>query len=219
MSLPYGPLAGNTRISARINQLLPLLAAEDQRKFLKKFRNEADEQAAHTFRELILGVFLLKNGLLARYEVLLDGKKPDWILYDSDGKLPALVDQLSFHQAKQIDEQMNQALRAGSSCCGWLPDNAPRLYQKLLAKAEAYEQLTNEHAASNIVSIFGDFNAAVESDELAEALHKSHGGGVFAKAPWLSGVIYFQENSGTYAFQYFANPDALRPLFIAGAQV
>ena len=219
MNLPYCHLAGNTRINARINQLLPLLAAEDRRKFLKKFRSEAGEQAAHTFRELLLGVFLLKNGFIAHYEVLIDGKTPDWLLYVSDGKLLAVVDQLTFHQAKQIDDEMNQAVRAGSSWSGWLPDNAGRLYQRLQAKAEVYERLTTQHAAANIVAIFGDISAVVEPDELEEVLHRSYGGGVFAKAPWLSGVIYFQEAAGRYPFQYFANPVALRPLFIAENQV
>jgi hypothetical protein len=219
MNQPYGPLAGNSRISARINQLLPLLDEEDQRKFLKKFRNEAAEQAAHTFRELVLGAFLLKNGFIARYEMVLGGKTPDWLLYGSAGQVQAVVDQLTFHQAKQIDDEMNQALRAGSAGSWWLPDNTDRLYQKLYAKAETYEKLATQHAAASLVSVFGDVNAVVEQDELEDTLHRAHGGGIFARTPWLSGVIYFQEQAGSYDFSYFSNPSALHPLHIAGGRV
>ena len=219
MNLPYGYLAGNSRISLRINQLLPLLAEEDQRKFLKRFRSEAGEQAAHTFRELILGVFLVKNGFVARYEVLIDGKTPDWTLYGDSKEVLAVVEQITFHQAREIDDEMNQAVRAGSAWCGWLPNNVSRLYQRLVAKAEAYEKLVNQHAASSIVSIFGEFNAVVETDELEETLLKAYGGGIFTQAPSLSGVIYFQETAGIYGFKYFSNPSATCPLHVSEGQV
>ena len=219
MNLPYGPLAGNSRISLRINQLLPLLAEEDKRKFLKRFRSEAGEQAAHTFRELVLGIFLLKNGFLARYEVLIEGKTPDWTLYGDNNEVLAVVDQLTFHQAREVNDEINQAVSAGSLWCGWLPDNVSRLYQKVVAKAETYEKLVNQLAASSIVSVFGDTNAVVEPDELEEVLTKAYDGGVFTHAPWLSGVVYFQEAGGVYDFKYLSNPSATRPLYVAEGQV
>jgi len=213
------PSIGNTRIRARIDQLLPLLAEEDQRKFIRKFQQEPSEQAAHTFRELICGVFLLKNGFRARYEVLLGGKTPDWIAYEIDGKIAAVVDQLTFHQAKLIDDEMNNSTRNGSPWTGWLPNNVDRLYQKVQEKAEAYDRLATIHSAANIVSIFGDINAAIYTDEIEDALHKAYGGGVFARNPSLSGVILFHENCGNYHFMYFENPHALRRIFITEATV
>ena len=106
-----------------------------------------------------------------------------------------------------------------SSWVGWLPDNVGSLYQKLHAKAETYEKLVTHHGAASIVSIFGDMNAAVETDELEEALYEAYGGGLFAKTPSLSGVIYFQENAGIYGFRYFNNSASLRTLHIVESQV
>ncbi len=205
-------LAGIDSISPRINQLLSLLDEEDQRKFVKKFHGESAEQAAHTLKELVLGAFLLKNGFIARYEILIDGKTPDWIIYGSAGQIQVVVDQLTFHQAKHIDNQMNQPLLTGSARSWWLPNNTDRLYQKLIAKANSYEKLSNQHAAACLVSVFGDINAVVERDELEDTLHRSYEGGVFAQTQSLSGVIYFQAGAGTYDFSYFSNPSALRPV-------
>lgn len=215
MTYQIAPLAGNSRVNERIHELLPLLVEQDQRKFVKKFKAESAEQAGHTFRELVLGAFLLKQGFAARHEVLLDGKTPDWVIYSTSGHLVAVVDQITFHQARALDDEINSALRAGETWEGWLPDNTPRLYQKLHAKAQAYQALSKVYSAAYIVAMFADFNASVDSDEFNDALYRAYDGGVFAHNSNLTGVIYFTEAGGQYPFKYFSNPHSHHSLQIA----
>jgi len=215
----YGPHVRNLRVIARITQLLPLLEQEDQRKFQKKFRSESAEQVTHTFRELVLGAFLLNSGFIARYEVEVSNKTPDWLLHGVGGEVLAVIDQLTFHQSRELDDEMNRTVRAGSAGAWWLPDNGSRLYQKLHAKAETYEALATQLKASSVVAIFGDAKAVVETDELQDVLQIAYGGGLFANAPWLSGVLYFEEAHGNYNFRYFKNSAAVRPLSIADGEI
>ncbi len=173
-------LVRNPRINTKIRSFLSLLDAEDQQKFIKKFKTEESEQKTHTFRELILGAFLAMNDLKAKYEVSIGGKTPDWLLYTAEGKVLAILDQVTFHQAQNIEIQMNPAMSRDEPWVGWLPDNTDRLYQKIQEKAEKYERLAQEKHASLIIAIFADINASVEEGELCEALFDAHGGGLFS---------------------------------------
>ena len=208
-----------SRLKARALDLLPLLARADQGKFLKKFKSEDSQQAAHSARELFLGVFLLNNGFKVRYEALIGANTPDWGIFREDGTLAAAVDQLTFHQAAESDHEMNAAFRSGYPWVGWVPDNTPRLYQKLVEKSEKYTPLAVSLRIPIVVGLFSDFFAAVERDELHEALFRAYGGGVFRNCTALSGVIFSQEFSGTYHFEYILNPQATHSLAIVGGQV
>ncbi len=219
MSLPLTVLARNPRINRRIHELLPLLAKVDQQKFLKKFKTEAPGQAAHSFRELILGAFLLNNGFNARHEVLIHGKTPDWVLYTDSGAVAAVVDQVTLHQMRSLDDEMNSALRTGQPWAGWLPDNVDRIYQKVQEKAQRYESLARSASIPFVVAMFGDIKASIEVDELEDALRTVHGGGVFTLLNFLSGLIYFDEQHGTYKFRYFENQHSVCPLAVSGGEV
>lgn len=219
MTRPLAPPPRNSRIARRIEELLPLLSTEEQRKFRRRFRTESPEQANHTFRELLLGVYLLGSGFAVRYDHSLGGKTPDWVLFDADGVHRGLVDQTTFHQTRELDDEIIQTLRRGEAWVGWLPDNATRLYQKLHAKAEVYAELSRELSIPNVVAVFFEFNADVEEDEVHEVLFKLHGGGLFKHAPSLSGVISFREQSGTYSFRYALNPEAQCRLILPDGRV
>ena len=208
-----------SRMHARALELLPLLHTEDQRKFLKKFRTESPLQAAHSVRELLVGIFLKENDLLPRHEVELEGKTPDWAVYRNDNTLTALVDQLTVHQLRELDDEINASLRSGRGWVGWMPDSTLRLYDKTYEKACRYAALTESLSVPYVVSVFFDVNVAIDEHEIDEALCKLHGGGVFAACPHLSGVVVSSERRGKYSFQYTRNQHAIRPLSLKDLQV
>jgi hypothetical protein len=210
-------LSKNPRVNDRIHELLALLCTEDRKKFLRKFNSEDNEQSHHTFRELLIGAYLLKNCLNARYDQVVQDKTPDWSVREESGELSGLVEQLTFHQARELDHAMNATLRAGQTWVGWVPSAAERIYQKVLSKAEVYEKLANSLSVPYIITLFADFAAAVEIDEIHDACLKLNGGGVFSAANHLSGVVFFEENKGKYEFQYIPNPHAPRPIYLVGA--
>ena len=208
-----------TRLRSRAIELLPLLRVEDQSKFLKKFRSESAQQAAHSTGELFVGVFLLKNGFRPHHEVEVQGQTPDWVLFREDNSIEALVDQFTFHQGAEIEGEQTLAMQTMTAWVGWVPDNTPRLYQKLLAKAEHYSTTAESVSAPLIVAVFSHFFAAVDRDELQEVLFRAYGGGIFEVCKQLSGVILSQESCGQYAFEYIPNPQALRPIHLVGCTV
>ena len=208
-----------SKMKTRALELLPALEAGDQRVFLKKFKTESALQAAHSVRELLLGVFLKRNAFTPRHEVEFGGKTPDWALYDDDGHLTGLVDQLTLHQVRELDDEINASLRKGSSWVGWVPGNTQRIYEKLSEKASRYSALSESMAIAYVVSVFFELNVAVDDHEVHEALENLHGGGVFSAYPSLSGVLVSSERWGKYIFRYIPNPQALRPLALTDAEV
>ena len=52
--------------------------------------------------------------------------------------------------------------------------------------------------------IFGHTFAFIDEEDLQTALFTLDGG-VFASAPELSGVLFFEETGGEYSFRYFPN--------------
>lgn len=192
---------------ARALELLPELHQDDQRKFLKKLKTEPPLQAAHTVRELLLGVFFKQSGMAPRHEFVIEGKTPDWTLFESENVI-AIADQITLHQTQILNDEINSSLRNGQGWVGWVPDSTERLYQKVLEKAEKYADLVASLSKPYAVSAFIDVNVALEPDEVANALKVMHGGGVFASCPHLSGVLVSSERWGKYLFQYTANERA-----------
>ena len=219
MNAPLIPPVPRSRMHARALELLPQLHPEDQRKFLKKFKTESPLQAAHSTRELLVGIFLKENGLTPRHEIQLEGKSPDWPAYDNDNNLVAIFDQLTLHQVRELDDEINASLRASQGWVGWMPDSTERLYAKTLDKASKYADLAASLSTPYVVSVFFDVNVAIDSHEVTEALEKAHGGGVFAACPHLSGVLVSSERWGKYAFQYLPNLRTERPFSLRNLEV
>lgn len=219
MNTSATPEVKNARLKARALELLPMLSSEDQRKFRRKFESESAHQAAHSARELFLGIFLRKNGFVVKYEIPVMARTPDWAILNDDSSIQAIVEQLTFHQVPGLDKEMNIAILSGQEWVDWMPDNTPRLYQKLHEKADRYASIADAAGVAYLIAVFADFFAAVDREQLDEALFKAYGGGVYADRPSLSGVIFCQESNGRYAFEYIPNPSASRPLLVVGCQV
>lgn len=217
MQANYGTLAGNARVNSRIHECLEMLFEEDARKFVKKFRHDPSDQSAHTFRELLVGAYLVGQRLKARYDKQVLGKTPDWSSLDNSDTVVGVIEQMTFHQTRTIEIDIENALRAGTSWTGWLPSNVDRLFQKLHEKAERYDAIATTLQVPYVVAIFGDGAASVDRDELDEVLFKAHNGGAFSQFTVLSGVLFFEESAGQYTFTYIENPDAFRTMKLGNA--
>jgi hypothetical protein len=217
--MKYGVFAGNQHLNDCIYECFESLLEEDVRAFVKNFRTQDKEQALHTFRELVLGTFLARQSPHPRYSEKLLGKTPDWCLHADANQVVGIVELLNFHQASIVEKSMLDTLGKSETWVDWVPSNSERLYQKLLQKAQAYDSEIAAIGVPYVVAIFGTFTAAVETDELNDALFNDHDGGVFHQAPSLSGVLFFEESAGRYPFRYIANPIATRPINFASGVV
>lgn len=184
------------------------------RLLVRKFRSESDEQCFHTYRELILGSHLRRQGGDWRYEQKIGSKTPDWVVYDSDDQVIEIVDVFTLHQRRETDVAIFKGLSFRGSWAGWITIAPDHLFSKIEQKANTYAKLIEKLGVPYVVAMFGEFTASVEPDEVYHVVSELHGG-IFGDIPSLAGVIFFRERSGDYEFSRFANPVASHPSHVA----
>jgi hypothetical protein len=214
--MKYGQIAGNNNINAMIYRCFEYISEEDERKFVKKFQEQPDDsdQIMHTFRELILGAYLCSRGFKARHDYVINNKTPDWSILDADGAITGIVELTNFHIDKTTENEIEEQMRARGIATYWRDqnkDNVDRLYRVIRYKAAKYSLLVEELQTPYVVSVFGEFEAAVDFEEVCLCLFDKETG-LFGMYPELSGVLYFEEGSGQYSFNYAGNPNTLRTI-------
>lgn len=211
--MKYGQLAKNRKINDTIYRCFEYISEEDARKFVKKFSEQPheDSQILHTFRELVLGAFLASNGFNISHEHMIDSKKPDWSILDSESELQCIIELTNFHIDRVTEDAIKKKTESGDFWCGWINSNNHRLYQHIQKKSETYEEIARKNNIPYVVAVFGEFMAFVEFKEINECLFKDYYGGLFKQYMILSGVLFFQEFSGKYIFKYIPNPNSDEP--------
>jgi hypothetical protein len=231
--------SGENGVQATILRALSYLSERDQAAFRKKFKEqkEDEQQAMHTFRELLVGVFMAQQGYHLRYEPKIDGLTPDWH-FQHDEWGAGIADVVNLHVERSIEQQIDGALDQGQTWSGAIPDQSQRLRGRLREKAEKYDNLAAQKSVPYVVFIFGWLNAVVESQQVEQCL--LHADGLFTEFPTLSGIYHMRERMdkihaelriiGTqvivipkenppilldkesgYRFDYYANPKAIYP--------
>lgn len=219
--MKYGQIAGNKHINEFIYRCFDYISEKDVHKFVKKFREQPQDSSEimHTFRELILGAYLCSKGLRGRYDYNIDGKTPDWSLFDKNSSLCALVELTNFHLDLASEGEIEKQLRSKMVASVWRDankDNTERLYQAIWHKVGVYRHLVQEKRISYVVAVFGEFRAATDFEEVYLCLTDKESG-LFNMYPELSGVLYFEGCSGSYSFNYANNPSALHPITLLSA--
>jgi len=210
--MKYGQIAGNSQINTFIYRCFEHICEEDERKFVKKFREQAQDsdEIMDTFRELVLGAYLCSWGFRARYEYAINSCTPDWSILNDDSRPSAIVELTNFHIDKATETEIEKQLRAKGLACVWRDanrDNVDRLYRSIWHKAQVYRDLVQKLGVSYIVAVFGEFRAAIDEEEVHICLFDKEFG-LFAMYPEVSGVLYFEERLGRYLFRYVHNPSA-----------
>jgi hypothetical protein len=215
--MKYGEIAGSKNIDALIYYCFKYLCEEDERKFVKDFREQPpdSDQIMHTFRELILGAYLSSNGLVVRHHYAVDSKTPDWCILDDNSAIVGIVELVNFHVDKATESEFEVQLEAGLPIAWAWPDanknkdNLDRLYDRIWDKAQVYRALIKRLQVPYIVAVFGEFRAGVSLEEVEHCL-LDEDTGLFDKYPEMSGVLYFQDVREGFLFYYQPNPHALR---------
>lgn len=218
--MKYGQIAGNNKINTLIYECFEYICVEDERRFLKKFRNQSEhsDEIMHTLRELVLGAYLCSQGLRARYEFVIDNRTPDWSILDSCLKPCAIVELTNFHIDRGTESEIEKQRSAKGVACVWRDgncDNVARLYQAIWHKAQTYRALVRALKIPYIIGLFCDFRAAIDQEEILSCLFDKESG-LFRQCPELSGILNFQEHCGRYTFNYTRNPSTPYD-FLSGA--
>lgn len=191
---------GDSELSVQetIPRALSYLSEKNQNAFRKKFSEQSEDnhQAMHTFRELLVGVFMAQQRYTPSYEPKIDGLTPDWHFQD-DGRGDFIADVVNFHVEQKIEAQIDCTLAQGNVWSGKIPNQSQRLYSSLWNKAGKYKNLAAEKNVPYVVFIFGWMNAVVESSQIEQCL--LHAEGLFRDYPTLSGVYFMYEPSSKFS--------------------
>jgi hypothetical protein len=197
------------QMRAELCRYFEYICEEDQRRFVKKFRDQSNDsdQIMHTYRELILGAYLSVNCLNVRHDYLLHDKTPDWCIFDNTSVVIGFIELTNFHIDKPMESEIKRQIEAQGIAL-YHPDNFNRLYHCICYKAEKYQALAKKLHMPYVVAIFGLFEPAVDFEEVELCIfHKDTG--LFKIYPEVSGVLYFRESLGGYLFNYACNPNGL----------
>lgn len=214
--MKYSQMAGNKNINDSIYRCFEYIHEADARMFVKKFGEQRhnNTQVMHTFRELVLGAYIASSGLNVIYDHSVDSSTPDWCILDKTSKrLIGIVELTNFHTKQDTETEIKKAFQDRGLWVDWMPSNDNRLYQSIWQKARVYKALIEKYCVPYIIAVFGDFFAAVDMDELHPCLFDNKTG-LFALYPTISGVLFFEEKSGKYAFTYLPNPNPDRGIHL-----
>ena len=210
--MKYGQIAGNKRINAIIYRCFEYLYEQDERKFVKKFREHSsdNDQIMHTFRELVLGAYLSSNGFEVRHELSVGTKTPDWCILSENSALRCIIELTNFHADKVTENEIEEQLQARAIALVWPGQNDNRLYQCIWRKSQVYKALVEEYKVPYVIAVFGEFRAAIDWEEELNPCLFDEESGLFGLYPAVSGVLYFEENSKEFLFNYVDNPNSLK---------
>jgi len=113
-----------------------------------------------------------------------------------------------------MNTEINRQIPANLVALVWRDenkDNVERLYHCIWHKADVYHALIEKLKTPYVISIFGEFQANVDFEEVQYCLFDKEIG-LFERYSNVSGVLYFEEKSGRYFFNYAINPQALHIL-------
>jgi hypothetical protein len=127
---------------------------------------------------------------------------------DDTSLLLGIIELINYHIDRAIESDIKREMEARRIWCNWLPSNNARLYQRIWEKADIYDGLVTRQKVPYVVSVFGEFTAALEIKEIRQCLFEDYGG-LFNLRPMLSGVLFFEESGGDrYSFEYIRNHKA-----------
>lgn len=213
MIMKYGQISGISSINAMIYHCFEYICEEDERKFVKKLKEQPDDsdQIMHTLRELVLGAYLSSRGFRIRHDHVINYRTPDWSILNTEGEaIKGIVELTSFHIDKATENEIEEQMRAKGVAVYWRDqnkDNVERLYHVIWNKASAYSSLIEDLQVPYVVGVFSEFKAVVDFEEVCLCLFDEKSG-LFGMYPKLSGILYFEETSGQYSFRYASNPNA-----------
>jgi hypothetical protein len=111
MHLPR--LDADDHVNDKLRALLERLDPEDVAPFVREFTAQKRSQRVHTYRELLLGDHIRAKGFSARYAIPFHGKRPDWVLVDSNDEVIEIIDVVTIHQNLEKDIEIGKSGQAG----------------------------------------------------------------------------------------------------------
>jgi hypothetical protein len=212
--MAFGQIAESKNINKLIYRCFDDLLESEQRKFVKKFRQQPHDQAQvmHTMVELVCGAYLSSKGFIVIHEKRLNNLTPDWCIVDEEYFPQAIIELVNFHidleTEKYIEEQKKIKKVIGYRRDG-NRNNINRLYESIRNKAQDYCNLANILNLPYVIALHPDFLISLDLEEVLSCL-ASEEHGLFNLYPHFSGLLFFENRGAQYVFQYIDNSKCLR---------
>ncbi len=223
-----GRIAENASIDACINECFQYIHSSDVQRYKKEFQSQPhdQDQVLHTFRELLFGSYLARNGWKIRAYQKIDGKTPDWAVFGDSDDLRAIIDVVNLHADKSTDDRAKTLLKQGKPAPLSADEAADskRVYDSIKSKCTTYRELVESRKIPYIIGLFPQFNIAIDSSHVSGNLYLPPTGLFLSEElggyPNVSGLAFLSEKASVddhdslwsgYQFEYFPNPYARRP--------
>jgi hypothetical protein len=229
LKMKWEQFSGNSSINTCIFDCLQHLedisAARIKRKLQTNARSRDKREFFHTFRELILGSYLARNGIRVQAYQKYDGLDPDWSVLGEQGELLGLIEITNFHADPKTESEVEAELDEGIWDCPDAEDGGTshRFHQTVWEKCGVYKELAKSLNVPYVVGCYCFFSNPVERSTVLESLHSADSGlfrsGNEEGYPDVSGLVIFDEKTlwfppdavaNAYVFEYFPNPHAVR---------
>jgi len=122
---------------------------------------------------------------------------------------------VNFHPDAETSADIIRQIEEKGIWCNFARPNTERLYRVIWDKAAKYKRIASKYNLPYIVSVFSEFTANVEQEEVDECLFDEKTG-LFEMYREVSGLLFFEESAGDYLFIYKPNPHAKTPVNISG---
>jgi len=194
-----------------VDECLTFFPQRETKKIIRKLKEyENKEQYDDFLIEVIIGCHLRKLGFDARYNLEVEGKEPDWIIYGEEQIINGVVEVKHIRIDKTTDEETKVRDKQKSQIITyWMDDkkdNSIRLIDKLNEKASCYKQLINKLEVPYLIVMYIDAKLEFYDDEI-EALLNNKENGYFHKNKFVSGVYIIQEISKfQFDYRFWKNP-------------
>ena len=168
MDMKYGLIAESQSVNKAIYDCFYFLNEKEQSKFVKKFKEQPHTkiQIMNTFRELLLGAYLIEKGFAVENDNLIGKKTPDWSVLNSANEVTAIVELVNHYIDNKTNGLINAKRNAGKIAIAYFPDGFDpehnRLYSQIQDKASKYKYLVAELRCPYVVAVFMDFLANIE---------------------------------------------------------
>jgi hypothetical protein len=221
-------IAENRSVDACIKECFQHLHDSDVKRFIKDFRSQPHEkdQVHHTFRELLFGSYLARDGWRVRAYQKIDGKTPDWAVFGDQGELTGIIDVVNLHPDKATDDLINTQLRKGEpvQLAGDDAADSKRVYDKVKEKCIIYRDIVASRHIPYIIGLFPQFQITIDRSQVIDNLYVPPFGLFLTEElggyPNVSGLAFLSEPRPVverdalwmgYYFEYFPNPHARHP--------
>jgi hypothetical protein len=193
-------------------------------RWIRKFENQnlGDKQWFQVYTELLIDAYMSSQGFQVEYERNLGSRKipktPDWCILSTTSSQTymtptCIVEMINFHDTNDQRKELSEALKTDGHYVHWRIPKLEKACRKLDTKAKTYKELITQKKIPYIIAMGAfDITEPIRVYEIKQLL-EFEPCNLFSKLAYLSGVIFFQEQTRIDFSQFESSETNLNDFF------